>query len=165
MSPRKQSVATWLAVLQAHAIVLDVLEGKLQAECGLLPSSFEVLALLAGASEGRMRMQDLARSAVLSKSGVTRLVDRMEEAGQVRRASCTADRRVTYAEITPAGRKALRDAVPVHARTVDEHFARHMSEDDLRALRAILRKVIEAAGREELPCPSAGVVRAAARGH
>src|SRR5947208_2697592 len=103
---------------------------------------YEVLMRLASQPEGSMRMQDLARSVLLSKSGVTRVVDRMEEAGLLERRSCAADRRGTYATVTKAGRAAFRRAMPVHLTGISEHFGRHLSVEEARVLRRALARVL-----------------------
>ena len=91
-------------------------------------------------------MSDLADSVLLSRSGLSRLVDRMVGAGLIERARCPSDRRGAYAVLTPAGLTKLREAAPVHLRGVEEHFARHIDDDEARALADSLRKVLEAAG-------------------
>src|SRR5438105_5022694 len=94
-------LASWLALLQAHSVVVEAVEREMQRDVGLPLAWFDVLIQLANAPDGRLRMQDLARSVLLSKSGLTRLVDRLVDAGLVGRAACEGDRRVTYAVLTP----------------------------------------------------------------
>jgi len=156
-------MAAWMTLLQAHAAVVASLSEKLEQERGLPLSWYEVLVQLSAAPEGKLRMQDLARSVLLSKSGVTRLVDRMVDAGLVERTSCTSDRRVIYAGITESGRSKLNDALPVFVEGFEEHFARFLSDGDASDLRASLRKVLAGHGYEHAPtCPSAYVEGAAA---
>lgn len=155
MSRRDEGLAAWFDLVQASSVVGEVLERELEDERGLALGSLEVLVHLDAAPEGRLRMQDLARSVVLSKSGITRLVDRLEDAGLVGRAPCETDRRAVYAGITPSGREALGAAIPDHRRGVEEHFARHLTREETRALRTILAKVLRAHGRSEPPCPRA----------
>ena len=102
------------------------------------------MAHLDCASEGAIRMQFLADSILLSRSGLTRLIDRMADTGLVTRKACPEDRRGTYVVITPDGRAAFRCAMPGHIRSIQAHFLRHMSEEDVRALRGALSKVLEA---------------------
>jgi DNA-binding MarR family transcriptional regulator len=94
-------------------------------------------------------MADLASLLLVSKSGVTRLVDRVEQAGLVEREFSATDRRVTFASITPAGREALDRANPAFARGLAQAFSRHLADSDLRCLRAALRKVLEGNGQWE----------------
>jgi DNA-binding MarR family transcriptional regulator len=157
-------MAAWVTLLQAHAAVVAALGEKLEKERGLPLSWHEVLVHLAAAPEGKLRMQDLARSVLLSKSGVTRLVDRMEEAGLVERAACASDRRVIYTAITDRGRSDLNGALPVFVEGFDEHFARFLSDGDAKALRSSLRKVLAGHGQEQAPtCPSAYLEEVPAR--
>ena len=145
----------WLDVLQTEARVSRALERALQAERGLSLASFEALLRLAEAPEGRLHQRDLAEALWVTKSGATRLVDRLEADGLVERRPDPANRRYTYAAITDRGRAAVRTAIPTHLRAVGEHFARHLSDDDERALRAALAKVIRAAGGEPAGPPDA----------
>jgi DNA-binding MarR family transcriptional regulator len=89
-------------------------------------------------------MSDLARSVVLSRSGLTRLVDRLETEGLLRRESVAGDRRGTLAVITEAGREAMRQAWPVYAAGIAAYFARHLSDEELAALTAGLGRVLAA---------------------
>jgi len=91
----------WRGFLRAHSTLVDELDRELTVTHGLPLHEFEVLLLLHGAPEGRLRMSELADRALLSQSGLTRLVDRLERAGCVERVRCAADRRGLYAVITP----------------------------------------------------------------
>jgi DNA-binding MarR family transcriptional regulator len=137
----REAVAVWRSFLEAHAGLVDALERELQEERGLPLAFYDVLVQLGEAPEGRLRMQELAERLLLSRSGFTRLCDRMEAAGLLQRARCPSDRRGVYAEITPAGTEALEEAAPVHQRGVEEHFARHLGSADLEALRAMLDRL------------------------
>lgn len=136
----------WMNFVQANRVVAGAIEHDLQTAAGLSLAQHEVLLRLTHAPDGRLRMLDLARLMLLSKSGITRLVDRMEEARLVRRASCDADRRVTYAEITDLGRRVLDRATPVLAGGIEKCFAAHLSDADARALRGALRRLLEGNG-------------------
>ncbi|HYV59091.1 MAG TPA: MarR family transcriptional regulator, partial [Acidimicrobiia bacterium] len=116
------------------------LDRELEAEQGFPITYFDVLAQLTAAG-GRLRMSELADAVILSRSGVTRLVDRMERGGFVKREHCPTDRRAMYATITPAGKRALAKARPVHLRGVAEHFARHLTDDDAKTLAAALGRM------------------------
>src|SRR5438045_3780930 len=105
-------MAAWRLFLEAHAALVEVLAAELERERGLPLTWYDVLVQLAEAPDGRLRMQDLARSVLISKSGLTRLVDRMERAGMVERQPCPSDLRGTFAVLTDAGRAALRGAAP-----------------------------------------------------
>ena len=156
MSPRKKTpaggggLAAWVTLLQAQSVVVEALEADLE-----LPLAwFEVLIQLTSAPEGRLPMQELAHSVLLSKSGVTRLVDRMAAAGLVNRVACESDRRVIYAMVTPEGRASLRKALPAHADSLDEHFTNVVTPAELAMLRSTLAKILDAAGFTPAPCPA-----------
>ena len=136
---------TWPLFLKTHSVLVETLDAELQAERGMPLTWFDVLVHLADAPNGKMRMNELSDSVLLSKSGVTRLVDRMERAGLIARGACPTDRRVVYAVITPRGRAAFRKAAPVAFRGVDEHFARHLTPAEERALTSFLTRVLRTA--------------------
>lgn len=145
-----EGLAAWLTLLQTRSVVVDALEADLAMPLGW----FEVLIQLTSAPEGRLKMQELAHSVLLSKSGLTRLVDRMAEAGLVTRAPCPTDRRAIYAIVTPAGRAALRKALPTHNESLDEHFSNVVTRAELETLRATLDKILAAANFNPPPCPT-----------
>lgn len=161
MSPKAQNrrqedpgLVAWLTLLQANSVLVDLLGADLQAAAGLPLGWFEVLVQLTSAPDGRLKMQELAHSVLLSKSGVTRLVDRMVAAGLVARDSCATDRRVVYAAVTVAGRAALRNAMPEHMESLAERFTKHLTPAELGMLRATLQKVLDAHGFSPPPCPT-----------
>jgi DNA-binding MarR family transcriptional regulator len=164
--PDSARLAAWRALLEAHAAVTDLLERELEQERGLPLSKFEVLLKLAEAPGGRMRMLELAQSVLLSKSGLSRLVDRMEEAELVRRERCPSDRRGAYAVLTDEGRAVLRRAAPVHLRGIQEHFTRHLADDEVQVLVDVLGKVNAAArdGGAHRECPGTILETAAGNG-
>jgi DNA-binding MarR family transcriptional regulator len=139
-------LGAWLAFLTSYRAVMDRLEEELEAERGLPLTWFDVLVQLARAG-GRLRMNQLAASLVLSKSGLTRRIDRMEKAGYVARESSCSDRRGAYAVLTDAGREALEAAQPVHLRGIREHFSRHLSDAEACTLEKALGLIGDAATR------------------
>jgi DNA-binding MarR family transcriptional regulator len=146
MQRRDDALATMYAVLNTHRVLAEAMEKRLRAQAGLSLAQFEVLSRLHQAPETRLRMVDITRQLCVSKSGVTQLVDRLEEAGLVVRESCTSDRRLTYARLTDRGEEALNSAEPVWAPVVQEHFSRHLTSADIRCVRAALDKVLEGNG-------------------
>jgi DNA-binding MarR family transcriptional regulator len=154
--PTELHLAAWRSLLEAHAALTDLLERELEQEQGLALSKFEVLLQLADAPGGRMRMLELAESVLLSKSGLSRLIDRMQEAGLVRRERCPSDRRGAFAVLTDQGRTVLRRAAPVHLRGIQQHFAAHLDSEEARVLASLLGKVSAAAraGGSQRQCPS-----------
>ncbi|MDQ6885141.1 MAG: MarR family transcriptional regulator [Candidatus Dormibacteraeota bacterium] len=124
----------WRAFLDAQASILRLLEAELVAEEDMTLAEYDVLFQLAVAGDRRLRMTELSERVRLSRSGLTRLVDRLVEAGLVSRGHCTADRRGTFAILTPAGVDRVRRARPVHLRGVRRHFVDRLSADQLAAL-------------------------------
>ena len=136
-----EQLDAWRAFLRAHSGLIRTLDRELEAEQGFPITYFDVLAQLTAAG-GRLRMSELADAVILSRSGVTRLVDRMERGGFVKREHCPTDRRAMYATITPAGKRALAKARPVHLRGVAEHFARHLTDEEAKTLAAALGRMV-----------------------
>jgi DNA-binding MarR family transcriptional regulator len=134
----------WPLFLKAHAGLVEVLDHELQREKNLPLSWFDVLVQLASADEGRLPMHELADRVLLSKSGVTRLVDRMERAELIERTACPTDRRIIYATITKKGRSVFDDAASVAYRGVEEHFTSFLSASEIAALERGLKKIVEA---------------------
>jgi DNA-binding MarR family transcriptional regulator len=125
----------WRGFLRAHAEIVRGLDDDLRAGHGLPLTSYEVLLYLADAPEQRLRMAELAASLLLSQSGVTRLVDRLERDGLVRRERCDSDGRGYFAVLTPRGMDRFRDARPTHLAGVRRRFLDRLSEDEQRSLR------------------------------
>lgn len=139
MNPeRREHLELWEDFVRAHAAIFSRLEHEMEVEQGLPLRWYEVLLRLSRAPDGSMRMQDLAEVVLQSKSGLSRLVDRMEEAGLVSRQSCPSDKRGINAVMTPAGRHRLRKAAPLHVRGIEQHFGRHLVPAEAAALRSLL---------------------------
>ena len=134
-------LSTWAAFLRAHARVVRELERELQAEQRMALTDYDVLVQLAAAEDRRLRMSELADRLLLSRSGVTRLVDRLVAQGLVEREICDTDRRGQWAALTDAGLDRLRAAAPTHLRGVGEHFLDRMSPDELASMQAILARL------------------------
>ncbi|MDX1622228.1 MAG: MarR family transcriptional regulator [Nitriliruptorales bacterium] len=132
----------WRRFLEAHAALIGVLEHELREQEDLPLAWYDVLVHLAEAPDDRLRMQDLADAVLLSKSGLTRLVDRMEGDGLVERQACKTDRRGTFAVLTPRGRKTLREAAPAHLDGVATHFGEHLSESEAELLAEVLERIL-----------------------
>jgi DNA-binding MarR family transcriptional regulator len=135
----------WRAFLSSYRALIDVLEDELKCARGLPLTWFDVLAQLHSAPGNRLRMTQLANSIMLSKSGLTRLVDRLIDAGLVVRESCPSDRRGYEAVLTPDGRQAFEEAYPAHLEGIERHFSRHFSDDEARALSRALTKLLHPA--------------------
>ena len=135
--------ATWRAFQWANTVVMRNMERELAAE-GLPIAWFDVLIHLREAPDGRLRMQSLADSVVLSRSGITRLVDRMVRSGFVRREPSEEDRRGSYAVITEQGRAAFDRVWPAHRRSIEERFTQLLTDAEVQVLHPALLKVIQA---------------------
>jgi DNA-binding MarR family transcriptional regulator len=136
-------LAAWSTFLRAHARVVRELERELQADQDLALTDYDVLVQLAASPERRLRMSELADRLLLSRSGVTRLVDRLVEDGLVERVSCEDDRRGQWAVLTDAGHGRLRRAAPTHLQGVATHFLDRLSADDLASLERMLAGVVD----------------------
>jgi len=133
----------WRGMLQVHAAVTRELDAQMQAEHGLAVSAYEVLMFLADADGHRLRMSEIADRVLLSRSGLTRLVDRLVGLGLVRRNPCADDGRGSYAELTPMGLERLNAARRTHLEGVRRFFLDRMSRDDHRALADAWGRVLE----------------------
>jgi len=131
----------WIAFLRAHSDLIRILDAELRRETRLALSDFDVLIQLAMAETGCLRMSELARLTLVSKSGTTRRVEQLEREGLVARKAAGTDRRSVIVSLQPAGVDRLRSALPVHARGIAAHFAEKLSDEDAGALRRALQKV------------------------
>jgi DNA-binding MarR family transcriptional regulator len=130
----KSEMAAWHALIHAHHRIVRQLEAELEAEQGLTLPAYEVLAHLSEAPDRRLRMSDLAAFAVLTPSGLTRLVDKLVREGLVERARCAGDARVVYAVLTTAGMARLKAAYPIHLRGVRSHLVDRLDTAQLKAI-------------------------------
>jgi DNA-binding MarR family transcriptional regulator len=128
----------WVAFLRAHSRVVAAVSRELEAACGIPLTWFDVLFQLSVAPGGQRRMLDLADAVLLSKSGLTRLLDRMEEAGLIARTAVPGNRRSLHAQLTPSGQQLQRRARQVVRRAVERQFAAHLTEAELETLRDAL---------------------------
>jgi DNA-binding MarR family transcriptional regulator len=135
------SGAAFAALLRAHAAATRRLSAQLSADHGLTLSDYEVLLRLARAPDRRMRRVDLAEQVLLTASGITRLLDGLEQSGFVERAACSADRRVVYAVLTESGFEKLRDASRSHLAQIDELFTARLTDDELAGLTTLLTRL------------------------
>lgn len=127
-------LAAWRGMLRAQAALLHDMDAELTATHGLALRSYDVLLYLEDAPRRRLRMSDLSRSVLLSASGVSRLVDRLERDGLVRREPCSADGRGYWAVLTTRGESTFREARGTHLAGVRRLFLRHFAGDDLTRL-------------------------------
>jgi DNA-binding MarR family transcriptional regulator len=144
---RDERLAAWRAFLFAQATLLARLDAELQADSGLTLAELDALVQLALTRERRLRMSALADRVLLSRSGVTRLVDRLERDGWVTRETCTPDGRGAYAVLTGAGLRRVRQALPRHLESVERLFVEPIGSVDLAAVERGLARVAAANGR------------------
>jgi DNA-binding MarR family transcriptional regulator len=134
-------IGVWRSFLRAHARVVGELEAQLGARAGLALSWYDVLLQLAEAPRRRLRMADLADRLLLSRSGLTRLVDRLQAAGLVRREADPNDARGTFTVLTDEGLTRLRTAAPMHLSGIQERWLAHFSDDELVQLGELLARI------------------------
>jgi DNA-binding MarR family transcriptional regulator len=148
----RPALDAWIRLLRAHTATTRELSAQLIAEHSLTINDYEALLHLSRAEDGRMRRVDLAEQLLLTASGVTRLLDGLEAAGLVEKASCASDRRVTYAVLTEAGRDRLEAASRSHVAAVREIFESRFGDDELGKLAALLDRLPGAAGADGEDC-------------
>jgi DNA-binding MarR family transcriptional regulator len=134
-------LGAWRGLLRVHAALVRELDAELEAAHALPLSSYDVLIYLRSAPGRRLRMAELADSVLLSRSGVTRLVDRLVREGLIVRDTCESDGRGSFAVLTDKGAELLARARPTHLAGVRERFLRHYSEDELRTLARFWERV------------------------
>lgn len=139
-------MAAWRSFLEAHRRVVDVLEAELREHEDLPLSWYDVLVQLSESPTRCLRMQELADAVLLSKSGLTRLVDRMQSDGLVERRPCAADGRGIEAVLTDAGLERLRGAAPSHVAGVRAHFADLLRPGEAAVLAQALSRIAEGGG-------------------
>jgi DNA-binding MarR family transcriptional regulator len=138
-TPTRKQLVGWRSFVECSTVVLDVLDEELQADAALSLSWYDLLVRLE--EDDGMRMNQIAERILFSKSGLTRMVDRMEEAGLVRRERPAEDRRVIRVWMTPHGTSTLRAARRVHHRGIQRHYLDHLTAADLEAIAAVLTKL------------------------
>lgn len=136
------STSAWGALLQVHAAVVPVLDARLVAEAGMPLRFYDVLLELAAAPDRKLRMSDLADRVVLSRTRVSRLVEEMAAAGLLVREQNPQDGRSAYAALTDLGLRRYRQAAPTYLAGIEEHFARHLQNEELELLARALRRVL-----------------------
>jgi DNA-binding MarR family transcriptional regulator len=146
-STASRQIDAWIRLLRVHAATTRQFNAELVAEHGLTLNDFDVLAQLSNAPDAMLRRVDLAERVLLTPSGITRLLEGLEQAGYVERKSCASDARVSYACLTEAGREKLEQAKATHRASVKALFAERYSEDEVETLVALLERLpaVEAA--------------------
>jgi DNA-binding MarR family transcriptional regulator len=136
-----QQLEAWVSFLRSHAAITRELSAQLQREHGLTLNDYEVLLHLSHAEGERLRRVDLAERVLLTASGITRLLEGLEQAGYVCKETCASDARVSYAKLTSEGHAKLKAAATTHLRGIDELFVSRYSESELATLAELLARL------------------------
>jgi DNA-binding MarR family transcriptional regulator len=144
MDPDDAGVAAWAALLRTHAAVLRELERDMERSQSMPLTWYDVLLELNAAPGRRLRMQELGERAVVSRSRVSRIVDELGRAGLVVKEQDAADRRGSWAVLTPAGRERLRAAAPGYLGGIARHFADHLTPEERTTIAEALNRVLAA---------------------
>ena len=138
-----QHLNAWRRFITAHAKLIDSINREM-LEADVIPLHwYDVLIELYEASERRLRLSELARKVVLSKSGLTRLVNKLAEAGLLARQSSPEDGRGAYAVLTDAGLAAMRQAWPVYAQGIQSYFAQYLSVEEAESVAALFERMVQ----------------------
>lgn len=135
------ALEAWRSYLQSHASIVRGLDAELVVDHGVTTRDYEVLLYLAQAPDRHLPMSALAERTMLTRSGITRLVDGLVEAGLIERVSCPNDARVSYAQLTDAGYEKLRDAGCSHVRSIQRLFLEHFSQAEIEQLASLLSRL------------------------
>jgi DNA-binding MarR family transcriptional regulator len=146
LSAHDPRLEPWKAFLQAHARLMRRLDEDLRAEHDISIAEYDALLNIAQSPERRIRMRRLADQVLLSKSGVTRLIDRLVDDGLVERSACVSDARGAEAVLTSAGLQRLREASRTHLRGIEQHFLEVLDAEQLGVVGGAMRAVADHAG-------------------
>jgi DNA-binding MarR family transcriptional regulator len=149
---RSPGLQAWVRLLRGHAAARRRINAQLHAEHGLTVNAYEALLLLSKADGGVLRRVDLAEELQLTASGVTRLLDGLEEQNCVAKKSCSSDARVTYAALTETGRKKLKTASSTHVAGIEALFEERFTDSELETLVELLGRLPGAGGVTGTDC-------------
>jgi DNA-binding MarR family transcriptional regulator len=135
------ALSAWRSYLQSHALILRELDADLLAAQGMTTRDYQVLLYLSKEEDRRLAMSALAERTMLTRSGITRLVDGLVSSGLVERIACPSDARVSYAQLTDAGYEKLREAGCTHIAGIRRLFLEHYSEDEVAQLADLLGRL------------------------
>jgi DNA-binding MarR family transcriptional regulator len=142
MTKEAEQIAAWRAFITAYTVLIERIEHEL-ADARVLPLGwYDVLFALSEAPEKRLRMHELAQAVVLSRSGLTRLVDRLEAAELLYRERTAADRRGAFAVLTDRGLAELRKTWPVYAQGIMKHFVLQLSDNEIHLLAEVFQRLL-----------------------
>ena len=135
------ALEAWRSYLQSHASIVRALDSELAGEHGLTTRDYEVMLYLAQAEDRQLPMSALAERTMLTRSGITRLVDGLVASGLIERVACRADARVSYAQLTATGHAKLRRAGATHVAGVNRLFVERFTTEELARLAEFLRRL------------------------
>ena len=141
-NPSPERLRAWRLYFESALALADVLDGELERDAGIPLRWYDALVQLEEAPDG-LRMNELAERILYSKSGFTNVVDRMEKEGLVKRVRPENDRRSILVVLTDAGREKMKEARRGHREALDEHFSRHLTDSDIKALTRAFEKLTE----------------------
>jgi DNA-binding MarR family transcriptional regulator len=139
-SPSPERLGAWRLYFESALALIDVLDAELERDAGMPLRWYDALVHLEETPDG-LRMNELAERILYSKSGFTRVVDRLEEAGLVQRVRPDNDRRSILVVLTDEGRTAMEQARRHHRHAIEQHFSRHLSDTDIKTLTRSLEKL------------------------
>lgn len=148
MRPSSETIEAWRLMLQAHQQLTTRMDLNLREQHGLRLDWYDVLYQLTVAG-GRMRMHELAEATLFSRTDCTRIVDRMEQAGLVRRERATEDRRGVYAAMTAGGRDLFRSAAVTHLDDIQQMLGAYVTAAEATVMAEALERALEATGERE----------------
>jgi DNA-binding MarR family transcriptional regulator len=140
------ALAAWRSFLQSHALILRELDADLLAAQGMTTRDYQVLLYLSKEPDHKLAMSALAERTMLTRSGITRLVDGLVAGGLIERCSCPSDARVSYARLTDAGYEKLKAAGCTHIAGIQRLFLEHFSGPEIEQLAELLSRLPGAAG-------------------
>lgn len=139
-----EKVVLFGLLLETNARLAKEFGAELETKCDLPLAWFDVLLQLRRTQSGQLKMNQIAEAIVHSTGGTTRLIDRLEEFGYVRRENCPSDRRAIFVAITEAGNEKLDEALGVHVAFLDESLAQRLSDQERATLKSLLHKLMAA---------------------
>jgi DNA-binding MarR family transcriptional regulator len=131
----------WRSYLQSHASIVRELDAELVAAHGMTTRDYEVLLYLAQSDDMKLPMSALSERTMLTRSGITRLVDGLVAGAMIERVSCASDARVSYARLTPAGYEKLRQAGCTHVKSIERLFLAHFTPEEIEQLSSLLSRL------------------------
>ncbi len=152
--PSRESLEAWRALVNTSVALMQRLDDDLHRFHNLSLAEYDVLITLANAPERRLRHQDLLSHARLTKSGLSRLADRMEADGLIRTERCPSDRRGAFAVLTALGKRRLQAAARTHSAGIESLFGRHLDNREAASLTAMLARVTTALTGPSTGCPA-----------